>query len=93
MASPPTTRQAVARLAAGVVIAVALLTWWGGWALPVVVAAILAIIMLHEFGHFVTAKRAGMSVTDFFVGFGPVYGRPPSARPATGCGPSRSAAT
>jgi membrane-associated protease RseP (regulator of RpoE activity) len=72
MASPPTTRQAVAKLAAGVAIAVALLTWWGGWALPVVVAAILAMIMLHEFGHFLVAKRSGMRVTDFFVGFGPV---------------------
>ena len=29
-------------------------------------------VMGHEFGHFITAKRAGMKVTDFFVGFGPV---------------------
>lgn len=72
MASPPTTRQAAARLAVGVVVGVALLTWWGGWALPVVVVAILAMIMVHEFGHFVVAKRSGMRVTDFFVGFGPV---------------------
>jgi membrane-associated protease RseP (regulator of RpoE activity) len=28
-------------------------------------------IMLHELGHFLTAKRAGMKVTEFFVGFGP----------------------
>jgi RIP metalloprotease RseP len=28
-------------------------------------------IMLHEFGHFITARWAGMRVTDFFVGFGP----------------------
>jgi membrane-associated protease RseP (regulator of RpoE activity) len=27
--------------------------------------------MLHELGHFLTAKRAGMKVTEFFVGFGP----------------------
>ena len=27
--------------------------------------------MLHELGHFVTAKRAGMKVTEYFVGFGP----------------------
>jgi membrane-associated protease RseP (regulator of RpoE activity) len=38
----------------------------------IVVSAILAMIMLHEFGHFITAKWAGMKVTDFFVGFGPV---------------------
>ena len=29
-------------------------------------------VMGHEFGHFITAKRAGLLVTDFFVGFGPV---------------------
>ena len=28
-------------------------------------------VMLHEFGHYWTAKRAGMKVTEFFVGFGP----------------------
>ncbi len=38
----------------------------------IVVAAILVMIMLHELGHFVTARWAGMRVTDFFVGFGPV---------------------
>jgi len=30
-----------------------------------------AIIFLHELGHFLTAKRTGMKVTEFFVGFGP----------------------
>ena len=33
--------------------------------------AIIAMIMLHELGHFVMAKRAGMKVTEFFLGFGP----------------------
>ncbi len=40
----------------------------------VVVGVILAlpvIIMLHEFAHYITAKRSGMKVTEFFVGFGP----------------------
>src|SRR4051794_41537290 len=27
--------------------------------------------MLHEFGHFATAKHYGMKATKFFVGFGP----------------------
>lgn len=71
-AAPPTTARALARLAVGVVAVVALLTWWGGWALPVVIFAIVAMVVLHEFGHFVVAKREGMRVTDFFVGFGPV---------------------
>ena len=36
-----------------------------------VVLAIILMIVLHEFGHFVMAKLAGMKVTEFFVGFGP----------------------
>jgi membrane-associated protease RseP (regulator of RpoE activity) len=36
-----------------------------------VLAAIILMIMLHELGHFVMAKRAGMKVTEFFLGFGP----------------------
>ncbi len=37
-----------------------------------VVGAIMLMIMLHEFGHYVTARWAGMRVTDFFLGFGPI---------------------
>jgi membrane-associated protease RseP (regulator of RpoE activity) len=36
-----------------------------------VIVAVMLMIMLHEFGHFVMAKRAGMKVTEFFLGFGP----------------------
>lgn len=36
-----------------------------------VILAFFLMIMLHELGHFVMAKRAGMKVTEFFVGFGP----------------------
>jgi len=35
------------------------------------VVALLVSVMLHEGGHFLTAKRFGMKVTQFFVGFGP----------------------
>jgi membrane-associated protease RseP (regulator of RpoE activity) len=34
------------------------------------VLALLVSIMLHEFGHFLTAKKFHMKVTQFFVGFG-----------------------
>jgi membrane-associated protease RseP (regulator of RpoE activity) len=33
--------------------------------------ALFVMIMLHEFGHFITAKKSGMKVTEFFIGFGP----------------------
>jgi membrane-associated protease RseP (regulator of RpoE activity) len=35
------------------------------------VVALLVSVMLHEAGHFLTAKRFGMKATQFFVGFGP----------------------
>ncbi|MDP9100694.1 MAG: site-2 protease family protein [Actinomycetota bacterium] len=35
------------------------------------VVALLVSVMLHEAGHFVTARRYGMKATQFFVGFGP----------------------
>jgi membrane-associated protease RseP (regulator of RpoE activity) len=35
------------------------------------VVALLASVMIHEWGHYATARRFGMKVTEFFVGFGP----------------------
>ena len=35
------------------------------------VVALLLSVMLHEAGHFFMARRFGMKVTEFFVGFGP----------------------
>jgi membrane-associated protease RseP (regulator of RpoE activity) len=34
-------------------------------------AGIFAMIFVHELGHFLTAKRFGIKVEEFFVGFGP----------------------
>ena len=34
------------------------------------VAALLISVMIHEFGHFFFAKKFGMKVTEFFLGFG-----------------------
>jgi membrane-associated protease RseP (regulator of RpoE activity) len=36
-----------------------------------IVLGIIVMVMLHELGHYVVAKRSGMKVTEFFVGFGP----------------------
>jgi membrane-associated protease RseP (regulator of RpoE activity) len=35
------------------------------------VAGILISVILHEAGHFLTAKKFGMQATQFFIGFGP----------------------
>jgi membrane-associated protease RseP (regulator of RpoE activity) len=34
------------------------------------VVALLSSVMVHEFGHYITARRYGMWVSEFFVGFG-----------------------
>ena len=56
----------------GVVI-LGLLVWLGAsnpWSLVFVVGLIVS-VFLHEVGHFVTARRTGMKVTQFFMGMGP----------------------
>ncbi len=34
------------------------------------IAALLISVMIHEFGHYIMARKFGMKVTEFFVGFG-----------------------
>ena len=51
----------------------ALFVWLGvtsPWTF-VFVVGLLVSVFLHEMGHFVTARRSGMKVTQFFMGFGP----------------------
>ena len=43
----------------------------GNWAIPLVILSIVFMIFMHELGHYLTAKSAGMKVTEFFLGFGP----------------------
>jgi membrane-associated protease RseP (regulator of RpoE activity) len=45
------------------------MTYLLGWIIFIV--AISISITLHEFGHFITAKKFGMKATQFFLGFGP----------------------
>src|SRR5579862_7587095 len=61
----------VARLliALALITAIFLIAGLGDVLLFIVI--VIVIVMLHELGHFVTAKWAGMKVTEYFVGFGP----------------------
>jgi len=57
----------------GIVVILALLAWLAVaniWMFVFVVGVLIA-VLLHEFGHYITAKWAGMKVTQFFMGFGP----------------------
>ena len=81
--------QLIAALA--VITAAFILLGWGDILLFIVM--LVAIVMLHKAGHFVTAKRAGMKVTEYFVGFGRGSGPSAAARPSTASRPFPPAAT
>ena len=51
--------------------ALAALGVFGGVPVLIVVLALIGIVVLHELGHFLTARWAGMKVSEFYVGFGP----------------------
>jgi membrane-associated protease RseP (regulator of RpoE activity) len=69
--TPSDARAALVRLVAVVAAAVLAAVLSGVTATVLVVFALIVMVMLHELGHFLTAKAAGMKVTEFFVGFGP----------------------
>ncbi len=64
-------RFALARLALIVIAVIVAGVLTGNVALLVVVGAIVAMVMLHELGHYIAARLSGMKVTEYFFGFGP----------------------
>ena len=69
--TPDEQRSALVRLALILAAAVLAAAVTGVTKTVAVVAAIILMIMLHELGHFMTAKWGGMKVTEYFLGFGP----------------------
>jgi membrane-associated protease RseP (regulator of RpoE activity) len=64
-------RRALWQLVLVVVSVVALAFVLHFVAVLIVILALVLMIMLHELGHFATAKWSGMKVTEYFLGFGP----------------------
>ena len=62
---------ALAKLLVVILAVVAVAVAFHATGVLVVVLAIVAMVMLHELGHFATAKLSGMKVTEYFFGFGP----------------------
>lgn len=52
------------------IAAIAALTWWLPGA-AVFLGILIALILVHEVGHLVVARRCGMRPTEYFLGFGP----------------------
>ena len=69
--TPQEQRLALLRLVAVLLFGVALAVATGTISTVAVVAALIVMIMLHELGHYLTAKWGGMKVTEYFLGFGP----------------------
>jgi membrane-associated protease RseP (regulator of RpoE activity) len=59
------------RLLVVVVGGLALTFAFDAWPVLLVVLALVVMVMVHELGHFATAKWSGMKVTEYFLGFGP----------------------
>jgi membrane-associated protease RseP (regulator of RpoE activity) len=68
--TPMPAWQSWLRFAALIVPIVALGVFYS-WGAVAFVVALIGCILLHELGHFLAAKRAGMKVTQFFLFFGP----------------------
>ena len=71
-APPVETRKAVTGISLVVVAVIALAILRPSTAVTIaIIVGLVLTIMLHEFGHYVAAKKSGMKVTEFFLGFGP----------------------
>ena len=64
-------RERLVRLGYFVAIVLVLAIITGFSPFLAVIGALIAIVMLHELGHFATAKWSGMKVSEYFFGFGP----------------------
>jgi membrane-associated protease RseP (regulator of RpoE activity) len=67
----PSSKRALVRLAVVIAAVATIFYLFGLGDLFLVILAVVIMIMVHEAGHFVTAKWSRMKVTEFFVGFGP----------------------
>ena len=64
-----TRGQSVFRLV--MVVAALVAAGFASWSVLLFVVLFAVSIIAHEFGHYIVARRAGMKVTEFFIGFGP----------------------
>ena len=63
------------------------------FAILLAIVGIMALVVLHELGHFFAARATGMRVEKLYLFFGKPIWKRNAARPSTGSARSRSAAT
>ena len=55
----------------GLITALVVIGAFAGVSWVVIILLLVAMLFLHELGHYLTARWTGMKVTEFFIGFGP----------------------
>ncbi len=71
-APPVETRKAVVGIGLVMLAVIGLVIARPSMAVTVaIILGLVMTIMLHEWGHYIAAKKSGMKVTEFFLGFGP----------------------
>jgi membrane-associated protease RseP (regulator of RpoE activity) len=66
-AAPPRQSRLLLLVIVAGAVALAIVKPW----VALAIGALIVMIFLHELGHYITAKRSGMKVTQFFLFFGP----------------------
>ena len=65
------TRLTEQRGLVGLIAALVVIGAFAGVSWVVIILLLVAMLFLHELGHYLTARWTGMKVTEFFIGFGP----------------------
>ena len=69
--TPASGIRSIIKLAIALFLSIGLFVLMGWTSVLIIILILITMVILHEFGHFITAKKSGMKVTQFFVGFGP----------------------
>ena len=67
--APVSRNASLARLGLVLAVLAAVAVW--RWSVALFIVLLLVSVFLHELGHYLGARRGGMKVTEFFLGFGP----------------------
>ena len=51
------------------------------WQIPIGIAVLSLLVLVHELGHFVVARRTGTTVQTFSIGFEEITAQPPLPPP------------
>ena len=65
--TPASGIRSIIKLAIALFLSIGLFVLMGWTSVLIIILILITMVILHEFGHFITAKKSGMKVTQFFV--------------------------